>query len=217
MAKTGKTATLKSSFCVPWMTANVLVSYAKVGSNKNAPSEKFDKTGKSVLTLEKIAGKVSFVSIGDGLFRHLLPVDGFQGVLCKFRASQIYFRLDGSSVDGKATITKVKVTSKSPFKTELKTEFNIKLGGLRARAFDVNDSEQLFRCCGRTRGFGSAAKSEAVPAARGRRRRHVRFAVSGIPAVRRLLLQDGWSTAAAAGCQRNERLRPRGGTWRKGP
>ena len=30
------------------------------------------------------------------------------------------------------------------FKTELKTEFNIKLGGLRARAFDVNDSEQLF-------------------------------------------------------------------------
>ena len=117
-----------------------MVSYAQVGSNKNVPSEKFDETGKSVLTLEKIAGKVSFVSIGDGLLR----LDVFPRVLCKFRASQIYFRLDSSSVDRKATITKVKVTSKSPFKAELTTEFSIKLGGLRVRALDVNDSEQLF-------------------------------------------------------------------------
>ena len=131
-------------FLCPLDDGSVLVSYAQVGSNKNAPSEKFEETGKSVLTLEKTAGKVSFVSIGDGLFRHLLPVDGFPRVFCKFRASQIYFRLDSSSVDGKATITKVQVTSKSPFKADLTTEFNIKLGGLHARAFDVNDSEQLF-------------------------------------------------------------------------
>ena len=128
------------SLC-PLDDGNILVSYTLRAFNKHAPSEKFDKTGKSLLTREKATGQVSFLSIGDGFFRQLLPVGDTTRVYCKTRTTPVHFKLF-HSVEGKANITKVKVTSKFPFKAELETEFSIKVGAFRA--FDVDDSEQLF-------------------------------------------------------------------------
>ena len=137
------------SLC-PLDDGNVLVSYAQRGWSKNAPSEKFDRKGQSLFTQEKVTGKASFTSIGNGRVRHILPAEGSTRTYCKSRASAVHFKLSHNNNNnhnnhgqGKAEVTKVNVISAVPFKAELTTEFSIKLGGPH-RAFDVDASEQLF-------------------------------------------------------------------------
>ncbi|KAK7087233.1 uncharacterized protein [Littorina saxatilis] len=115
----------------------VWVSFAK----EDAPCERFDIRGASVMTDTTNLGKQSFKCRGGSKgFSTTLKKRDLMQTFDKSQKRTIFYLIKTSAYD--ANIRTVKETSEYPFKTEHTLLFSIKAG--THRAFDVDSREQVF-------------------------------------------------------------------------
>ena len=126
------------SLC-PDDVGRVFLSFARRGSREDAPSEKFDKDGKHLSTMKKAAGKVSWISIGEGDVVYLPPTGGLVFTPNK-TLTPTHIRLE-NQLSGKADVLRVAVASRNPFTAESIYQFSINVGVHRAH--DVDAIEHL--------------------------------------------------------------------------